>query len=157
MVRIRQKKRINLNGGTASSIGIWEKMNKQIIGSVWALRVGFVTQAIEDLMIHHFKGWYTGADNLQISKSNYRKCKRCESRYIDRNDSTMSLLVMQAMTAWRWRRRYCLQRESELYNYEQWRWYFSITDNVGSEGTDTLHYGIANFLIYGHPRNRSLK
>ena len=68
-----------MNGGTASSIGIWDE-EKQ--AAYWkglgfnsaTANIASVNAAQADGGTHDspfLRGWYTGQDNLQISKMNY--------------------------------------------------------------------------------------
>ena len=70
---------INLNGGTASSIGIWDEDEQKSYWFGLGFTNGFVTSSITSVNAAEAdggtydspfqKGWYTGVDNLQISKS----------------------------------------------------------------------------------------
>ena len=94
--------------GTASSIGIWDETEQK---SYWS-GFGFTWCTAQVLLDKNSsessgtcaspfaKGWYTGVDNLQISKSTTIENAKggAKADTLIGNDVTMNLPVMPAMT-----------------------------------------------------------
>ena len=145
---------INLNGGTASSIGIWDEDEQKSIGQALGFTNGFVTASITSInaaqadggrMIHHLqKGWYTGVDNLQISKSttieNAKGGAKADTLIGNDVDNEFTGNAgNDSITGGG-------GDDTAVYSGAQANYTitdngggnYTITDNVGSEGTDTL-------------------
>ena len=145
---------INLNGGTASSIGIWDEDEQTNYWFGLGFTGGFVTSSITSVNAAEAdggsndspfqKGWYTGVDNLQISKSttieNAKGGAKADTLIGNDADNEFTgnagndsitggggddTAVYSAARA-----NYTITNNGGGT--------YTITDNVGSEGTDTL-------------------
>ncbi len=141
---------INLNGGTASSIGIWDESEQADYWSGFGFTVtaSIASRNSSEASGTHAspfaKGWYTGVDNLQISKSttieNAKGGAKADTLIGNDADNVFTgnagndsitggggddTAVYSAARA-----NYTITNNGGGT--------YTITDNVGSEGTDTL-------------------
>ena len=152
---------INLNGGTASSIGIWDETEQADYWSGFGFTVtASITSRNSSESSGTYaspfaKGWYTGVDNLQISKSTTIENAKggAKADTLIGNDANNEFTgnagndsitggggddtaVYSAVKA-----NYTITNNGDGT--------YSVTDNVGSEGTDTLtSMEYAKFLDY---------
>ena len=154
---------INLNGGTASSIGIWDEDEQ---AAYWfglgfnsaTANIASVNAAQADSGTYDSpfqKGWYTGVDNLQISKSatieNAKGGAKADTLIgNDSNNEFTGNAGNDSITGGG-------GDDTAVYSAVKSNYTitnngdgtYSITDNVGSEGTDTLtSMEYAKFLDY---------
>ena len=141
---------INLNGGTASSIGIWDETEQADYWSGFGFTItASITSRNSSESSGTYaspfaKGWYTGVDNLQISKSTTIENAKggAKADTLIGNDANNEFTgnagndsitggggddtaVYSAVKA-----NYTITNNGDGT--------YSVTDNVGSEGTDTL-------------------
>ena len=142
--------RINLNGGTASSIGIWDESEQADYWSGFGFTVtaSIASRNSSEASGTHAspfaKGWYTGVDNLQISKSttieNAKGGAKADTLIgNDADNAFTGNAGNDSITGGG-------GDDTAVYsgaraNYtitDNGGGTYTITDNVGSEGTDTL-------------------
>ena len=141
---------INLNGGTASSIGIWDESEQADYWSGFGFTVtaSIASRNSSEASGTHAspfaKGWYTGVDNLQISKSttieNAKGGAKADTLIgNDADNAFTGNAGNDSITGGG-------GDDTAVYsgaraNYtitDNGGGTYTITDNVGSEGTDTL-------------------
>ena len=141
---------INLNGGTASSIGIWDETEQADYWSGFGFTVtASITSRNSSESSGTYaspfaKGWYTGVDNLQISKSttieNAKGGAKADTLIgNDANNEFTGNAGNDSITGGG-------GDDTAVYSGAQANYTitnngdgtYSITDNVGSDGTDTL-------------------
>ncbi len=144
---------INLNGGTASSIGIWDEEEQTNYWFGLGFTGGFVTSSITSVNAGQAdggqydspfqKGWYTGVDNLQISKSttieNAKGGAKADTLIgNDANNEFTGNAGNDSITGGGGDDTAIYSGAAANYTITNNGGTYSITDNVGSEGTDTL-------------------
>ncbi len=141
---------INLNGGTASSIGIWDETEQADYWSGFGFTVtASITsrnnsEASGTYASPFAKGWYTGVDNLQISKSttieNAKGGAKADTLIgNDSNNEFTGNAGNDSITGGG-------GDDTAVYSGLRSNYTvtnagggnYTVTDNVGSEGTDTL-------------------
>ena len=141
---------INLNGGTASSIGIWDETEQADYWSGFGFTVtASITSRNSSESSGTYaspfaKGWYTGVDNLQISKSttieNAKGGAKADTLIgNDANNEFTGNAGNDSITGGGGDDTAFYSGAAANYTItNNGDGTYSITDNVGSEGTDTL-------------------
>ena len=141
---------INLNGGTASSIGIWDESEQADYWSGFGFTVtaSIASRNSSEASGTHAspfaKGWYTGVDNLQISKSttieNAKGGAKADTLIgNDADNAFTGNAGNDSITGGGGDDTAVYSGAKANYTItDNGGGTYTITDNVGSEGTDTL-------------------